>query len=62
MGKKDRELMAKQREKFLAGAQGRGVKEKVAERVWELMEKFAGYGFNKAHAPPTASWRTRPPT
>ena len=29
---------------------GAGVKDKVAERVFELMEKFAGYGFNKAHA------------
>ena len=32
----------------MQGAKGRGVKEKVAERVFELMEKFAGYGFNKA--------------
>jgi DNA polymerase-3 subunit alpha len=50
MGKKIPALMAEQRAKFLRGAQGRGVKEKVAERVFELMEKFAGYGFNKAHA------------
>jgi DNA polymerase-3 subunit alpha len=50
MGKKIPALMAEQRAKFLKGAQGRGVKEKVAERVFELMEKFAGYGFNKAHA------------
>ncbi len=50
MGKKIAALMAEQRAKFLAGAKGRGVKEKVAERVFELMEKFAGYGFNKAHA------------
>jgi DNA polymerase-3 subunit alpha len=50
MGKKIPALMAEQRAKFLAGAKGRGVKEKVAERVFELMEKFAGYGFNKAHA------------
>jgi DNA polymerase-3 subunit alpha len=50
MGKKIPALMAEQRAKFLQGAQGRGVREKVAERVFELMEKFAGYGFNKAHA------------
>jgi DNA polymerase-3 subunit alpha len=50
MGKKKPELMADQRAKFLAGAKARGVREKVAERVFELMEKFAGYGFNKAHA------------
>ena len=47
MGKKDRDLMAKQREKFLAGCKERGTAVAKAERVWELMEKFAGYGFNK---------------
>jgi DNA polymerase-3 subunit alpha len=47
MGKKDRELMARQREKFLAGCKERGTASAKAERVWELMEKFAGYGFNK---------------
>ncbi len=47
MGKKDRDLMAKQREKFLAGCKERGTSTAKAERVWELMEKFAGYGFNK---------------
>ncbi len=50
MGKKDRELMAKQREKFLEGCKAHGVPAKKAEKVWELMEKFAGYGFNKSHA------------
>jgi DNA polymerase-3 subunit alpha len=50
MGKKIAALMGEQRAKFLAGSKARGVKEKVAERVFELMEKFAGYGFNKAHA------------
>src|SRR5262249_39708065 len=45
--KKDRELMAKQREKFLAGCRERNTSAAKAERVWELMEKFAGYGFNK---------------
>ncbi|MGH7335327.1 MAG: LAGLIDADG family homing endonuclease, partial [Candidatus Rokuibacteriota bacterium] len=47
MGKKDRELMAKQRDKFIAGCAERGTAAAKAERVWELMEKFAGYGFNK---------------
>jgi DNA polymerase III subunit alpha len=47
MGKKDRELMAKQREKFIAGCRERNTAAAKAERVWELMEKFAGYGFNK---------------
>ena len=47
MGKKDRELMAKQREKFVGGCRERGTTAAKAERVWELMEKFAGYGFNK---------------
>jgi DNA polymerase-3 subunit alpha len=47
MGKKDRELMAKQKEKFLAGSTERKTSAAKAEKVWELMEKFAGYGFNK---------------
>jgi len=47
MGKKDRDLMAKQREKFIAGCKERGTPPAKSERVWELMEKFAGYGFNK---------------
>src|SRR5213594_660873 len=50
MGKKDRELMAKQRDKFLAGCAEKGTAAAKAERVWELMEMFAGYGFNKSHA------------
>jgi DNA polymerase III subunit alpha len=50
MGKKDRDLMATQRAKFLSGSAERGITAAKAERVWELMEKFAGYGFNKSHA------------
>src|SRR5438034_1168931 len=53
MGKKDRDLMAKQREKFIAGCVDRGTAAAKAERVWELMEKFAGYGFNKCLAADT---------
>src|SRR5262249_2435310 len=47
MGKKKPEVMAEQRAKFLGGAGARGVKPKVAARIFELMEKSAGYGFNK---------------
>ena len=53
MGKKDRDLMAQQRQKFIAGCKERGTATAKAERVWELMEKFAGYGFNKCLAADT---------
>jgi DNA polymerase-3 subunit alpha len=49
MGKKDRDLMVRHRDKFVAGCRERGIPAATAERVWELMEKFAGYGFNKSH-------------
>ena len=47
MGKKDRELMAQQREKFVSGCKANKIEAKKAERIWDLIEKFAGYGFNK---------------
>jgi DNA polymerase III subunit alpha len=50
MGKKKKEEMIKQRENFLAGAASKGVKEKDANYIFDLMEPFAGYAFNKAHA------------
>jgi DNA polymerase III subunit alpha len=50
MGKKDRELMAQQREKFLVGSKANKVDARKGERIWDLIEKFAGYGFNKSHA------------
>ncbi|MCW8407888.1 DNA polymerase III subunit alpha [Legionella sp. PATHC035] len=50
MGKKKPEEMAKQREIFTEGATARGVDEKVATHIFDLMEKFAGYGFNKSHS------------
>jgi DNA polymerase-3 subunit alpha len=50
MGKKDPKVMAKQREAFLEGARAKGVNEKKAVKLFELIEFFAGYGFNKAHA------------
>jgi DNA polymerase-3 subunit alpha len=50
MGKKDRELMAQQREKFIERCLERKVPKAKAERVWDLMAPFAGYAFNKSHA------------
>ncbi|TAL60678.1 MAG: DNA polymerase III subunit alpha [Legionella sp.] len=50
MGKKKPEEMAKQREIFTQGASARGVDPKVATHIFDLMEKFAGYGFNKSHS------------
>ncbi|HEX6635417.1 MAG TPA: DNA polymerase III subunit alpha, partial [Usitatibacter sp.] len=50
MGKKKPEEMAKQREIFLAGAAKGGLDEEKAGTLFDLMEKFAGYGFNKSHA------------
>jgi DNA polymerase-3 subunit alpha len=50
MGKKDKVKMAQQREKFLAGAAARGVEEGTAGALFDLIDHFAGYGFNKAHA------------
>jgi DNA polymerase-3 subunit alpha len=50
MGKKKVEEMQKQRERFLQGASERKHPRKKAEKVFDLMEKFAGYGFNKSHS------------
>jgi DNA polymerase-3 subunit alpha len=50
MGKKKPEEMAKQRSIFVSGAVARGVPEPQATRIFDLMEKFAGYGFNKSHS------------
>ena len=50
MGKKDPKVMAKQREAFLAGAKAKGVNERKAIKLFELIEFFAGYGFNKSHS------------
>jgi len=50
MGKKKAEEMAKQRAIFTDGAVKCGVKESVASYIFDLMEKFAGYGFNKSHS------------
>src|SRR5215203_1012902 len=50
MGKKDPKVMAKMRADFMAGAVGKGFNEKKAGKVFDLMEYFAGYGFNKSHS------------
>jgi len=50
MGKKKKEVMEKEKAKFLEGAKKTGVSEKVADEVFDLMAAFAGYGFNKSHS------------
>src|SRR5688572_30592888 len=50
MGKKKPEEMALQRDSFVAGAQKNGLAHGKAMQLFDLMEKFAGYGFNKSHA------------
>jgi len=50
MGKKKPEEMAKERSKFEAGAAANGVDARVASSIFDLMEKFAEYGFNKSHS------------
>jgi DNA polymerase-3 subunit alpha len=50
MGKKNMEKMRKEKEKFIAGAVERGYRAKDADRIFELLIPFAGYGFNKSHA------------
>jgi len=50
MGKKKPEEMAKQRSVFLEGAKAKGIGEDTATQLFDLMEKFAGYGFNKSHS------------
>jgi DNA polymerase-3 subunit alpha len=50
MGKKKPEEMAKERGKFMEGASARGISEAQSGGLFDLMEKFAGYGFNKSHS------------
>ena len=50
MGKKKHEEMAAQREKFLTGCAARKINAKKAEKIFDLMAEFAGYGFNKSHS------------
>ncbi len=60
MGKKDKEEMARQKSIFIDGAENNGVKSALASDIFELVNEFAGYGFNKSHAAAYAmiSYRT----
>ena len=50
MGKKKLEVMQEQKEKFVSGAERRGVARRKAAELWDYIEPFAGYGFNKSHS------------
>ncbi len=50
MGKKNEELLKQSKTKFVEGAVKKGVKEATADKIFEQMFKFAGYGFNKSHS------------
>ena len=59
MGKKQKDIMAEQRKKFLEGAKERSIARGVAEKIFSQMEKFAEYGFNKSHSAAYAVLSTR---
>jgi DNA polymerase-3 subunit alpha len=50
ISKKKESLINQNREKFIEGAVGNGLKKEDAEEIWNLIQKFAGYGFNKSHS------------
>jgi len=50
IGKKKRSMMVKEKVKFLKQAKEKGYSQEIAEKVWSYIDKFVGYGFNKAHA------------
>src|SRR5438094_6068902 len=50
MGKKKKEVMEKEKATFLAGAQKNQIDPRLADEIFELMSKFAAYGFNKSHS------------
>jgi len=50
IGKKDAKGIARTKEKFIAGCVGNGLTQRQAEEIFELIERFADYGFNKSHA------------
>jgi DNA polymerase-3 subunit alpha len=50
MGKKKKEIMEAFKEKFVSGAAARGIEPKLATHIFDLIEFFAGYGFNKSHS------------
>jgi DNA polymerase-3 subunit alpha len=59
MGKKQKDVMAEQRKKFVDGAKAREIAKSVAEKIFSQMEKFAEYGFNKSHSAAYAVLSTR---
>ncbi|HET6347945.1 MAG TPA: DNA polymerase III subunit alpha [Candidatus Krumholzibacteria bacterium] len=59
MGKKQKDIMAEQKKKFLDGAKAKSIKASIAEKVFSQMEKFAEYGFNKSHSAAYAVLSTR---
>jgi DNA polymerase-3 subunit alpha len=59
MGKKQKDIMAEQKKKFLDGAKAKSIKPAIAEKVFSQMEKFAEYGFNKSHSAAYAVLSTR---
>ncbi|MFI5253023.1 MAG: DNA polymerase III subunit alpha [Bacteroidota bacterium] len=50
MGKKDKELMAKQKVEFIDGAVSNGFSKTIAAEIFDMIDKFASYGFNKSHS------------
>jgi DNA polymerase-3 subunit alpha len=50
ISKKKASIIVKEKERFLAGCVGKGLKKEEAEQIFELIERFAGYGFNKSHS------------
>jgi len=50
ISKKKAKVIAKERERFIAGCVDKGLKTEQAEQIFELIERFAGYGFNKSHS------------
>lgn len=50
MGKKDKDLMAKQKKQFVEGAVRKGLSKRVAGDIFDMIAKFASYGFNKSHS------------
>jgi DNA polymerase III subunit alpha len=50
MGKKDKALMAEQKKAFVAGAAEKGMHRRTASEIFDLIDKFASYGFNKSHS------------
>jgi len=50
MGKKDKELMAKQKKEFVDNAVVKNIERRIAAEIFDLIEKFASYGFNKSHS------------